>query len=78
LHNTNEPDPSGLDEYPETAHRPPSDTSVDATLLSRRFIHAGDWRELLLGLKAGKRIAAEAKLMRGFRTIRKRVQIPAS
>jgi protocatechuate 3,4-dioxygenase beta subunit len=30
-----------------------SDTAVDATLVSRRFIHAGDRRELLLGLKAG-------------------------
>jgi hypothetical protein len=46
-----------------------SDTAVDATLTSRRFIHAGDRRELLLGLKAGERIAAEAKLMRGGRAI---------
>ena len=45
------------------------DTAVDATLISRRFIHAGDRRELLLGLKAGERIAAEAKLMRGGRTV---------
>lgn len=46
-----------------------SDTAVDATLTSRRFIHAGDRRELLLGLKAGERIAAEAKLVRGGRTV---------
>jgi len=46
-----------------------SDTSVDASLLSRRFIHAGERRELLLGLKAGERIAADAKLMRGGRAI---------
>jgi hypothetical protein len=46
-----------------------SDTAVDATLVSRRFIHAGARRELLLGLKAGERIAAEAKLMRGGRAI---------
>jgi protocatechuate 3,4-dioxygenase beta subunit len=46
-----------------------SDTAVDATLTSRRFIHAGDRRELLLGLKAGERIAAEAKLMRGGRAV---------
>ncbi len=37
-----------------------TDTAVDAALLSRRFIHAGDRRELLLGLKAGERIAALA------------------
>lgn len=46
-----------------------SDTAVDATLTSRRFIHAGDRRELLLGLKAGERIAAEAKLLRGGRAV---------
>jgi protocatechuate 3,4-dioxygenase beta subunit len=46
-----------------------SDTAVDASLLSRRFIHAGERRELLLGLKAGERIAAEAKLMRGGRAV---------
>lgn len=46
-----------------------SDTAVDATLISRRFIHAGDRRELLLGLKAGERIAAEAKLMRGGKAL---------
>ena len=45
------------------------DTAVDAALISRRFIHAGDRRELLLGLKAGERIAAEAKLMRGGRAV---------
>jgi protocatechuate 3,4-dioxygenase beta subunit len=45
------------------------DTTVDASLISRRFIHAGDRRELLLGLKAGERIAAEAKLMRSGRTV---------
>ena len=46
------------------------DTAVDATpLISRRFIHAGDRRELLLGFKAGERIAAEAKLMRDGRTV---------
>ncbi len=46
-----------------------TDTAVDATLVSRRFIHAGDRRELLLGLKAGERIAAEAKLMRGGKAV---------
>lgn len=46
-----------------------TDTVVDATLISRRFIHAGDRRELMLGLKAGERIAAEAKLMRGGRAV---------
>lgn len=46
-----------------------SDTAVDASLISRRFIHAGDRRELLLGLKAGERIAAEAKLVRGGRAV---------
>ncbi|HTT95897.1 MAG TPA: intradiol ring-cleavage dioxygenase [Solirubrobacterales bacterium] len=45
------------------------DAKVDASLLSRRFIHAGDRRELLLGLRAGERIAAEAKLMRGGRAV---------
>jgi protocatechuate 3,4-dioxygenase beta subunit len=45
-----------------------SDTSVDASLTSRRFIHAGDRRELLLGLKAGERVAAEANLMCGSRS----------
>jgi hypothetical protein len=37
--------------------------------VSRRFIHAGERRELLLGLKAGERIAADATLLRGGRTI---------
>jgi protocatechuate 3,4-dioxygenase beta subunit len=45
------------------------DSSVDATLVSRRFIHAGARRELLLGLKAGERIAADAQLVRGGRTV---------
>ncbi len=46
-----------------------ADESVDAALVSRRFIHAGERRELLLGLKAGERIAAEAKLVRAGRTV---------
>jgi protocatechuate 3,4-dioxygenase beta subunit len=46
-----------------------ADTAVDASLVSRRFIHAGDRRELLLGVKTGERIAAEARLLRGGRTV---------
>ncbi|OJU83353.1 MAG: hypothetical protein BGO11_19965 [Solirubrobacterales bacterium 70-9] len=46
-----------------------TDTAVEASLVSRRFIHAGDRRELVLGLKAGERIAAEANLMRGGRSV---------
>jgi hypothetical protein len=46
-----------------------ADTSVDAKLTSRRFIHAGERRELLLGLQTGERIAAEARLIRGGRTV---------
>jgi protocatechuate 3,4-dioxygenase beta subunit len=46
-----------------------TDTAVDASLVSRRFIHAGERRELLLGLKAGERIAAEAELLRGGKAV---------
>jgi protocatechuate 3,4-dioxygenase beta subunit len=46
-----------------------ADKSVDAALLSRRFIRSAGRRELLLGLKAGERIAAEAKLLRGGKSI---------
>jgi len=46
-----------------------TDSSVDAKLVSRRFVHADNRRELLLGLEAGERIAAEAKLLRSGRAV---------
>ncbi|MBS1890267.1 MAG: intradiol ring-cleavage dioxygenase [Actinobacteria bacterium] len=46
-----------------------ADDSVEAKLISRRFIRSGGRREMLLGLWAEERIAAEARLLRGGRPI---------
>ncbi|MFT3863560.1 MAG: intradiol ring-cleavage dioxygenase [Solirubrobacterales bacterium] len=46
-----------------------SSSGVEAKLVSRRFVRSAGRRELLLGLKTEERIAAEAKLLRGGKTI---------
>jgi protocatechuate 3,4-dioxygenase beta subunit len=46
-----------------------ADTAVDAALVSRRFIRSAERRELLLGLKAGERIAADAELVRSGKAV---------
>jgi protocatechuate 3,4-dioxygenase beta subunit len=46
-----------------------TDTAVDASLLSRRFVSTGERRELLLTLKAGERIAAHAELLRAGKPV---------
>jgi protocatechuate 3,4-dioxygenase beta subunit len=46
-----------------------TDTAVAAKLVSRRFVRSAERRELLLGLRAEERIAAEAELVRGGRTV---------
>ena len=43
--------------------------SVEAKLVSQRFIRSAGRRELLLGLKAEEKIGAEAKLLRGGKSI---------
>jgi protocatechuate 3,4-dioxygenase beta subunit len=46
-----------------------ADTAVAAKLVSRRFVRSAERRELLLGLRTEERIAAEAELVRGGRTV---------
>lgn len=46
-----------------------SSGSLDARLVSRRFVRSAGRRELVLGLKSEERIAAEAKLVRGGKAV---------